>query len=172
MSCKKDILKNFVNSQENTRARVSFLIKLQLRPATLLKKRLWYTCFPMNFAKFLRTPFFYRTSLVAASTEPDLGHICQHSTKPKLRFCAGLNLVCSVLEIRNGEDLWQWSRLEIRVNAFRQLTIPQKQFIIIIIKVIFCWQIFRGVYRPQSNIYDGAFLLKSLRPNAFNNICK
>ena len=28
-----------------------------LRPATLLKKRLWYRCFPVNFAKFLRTPF-------------------------------------------------------------------------------------------------------------------
>ena len=28
-----------------------------LRPATLLKKRLWHSCFPLNFAKFLRTPF-------------------------------------------------------------------------------------------------------------------
>ena len=28
-----------------------------LRPATLLKKRLWHKCFPVNFAKFLRTPF-------------------------------------------------------------------------------------------------------------------
>ena len=27
-----------------------------LRPATLLKKRLWHRCFPVNFAKFLRTP--------------------------------------------------------------------------------------------------------------------
>ena len=27
------------------------------RPATLLKKRLWHRCFPMNFPKFLRTPF-------------------------------------------------------------------------------------------------------------------
>ena len=26
-------------------------------PATLLKKRTWYRCFPVNFAKFLRTPF-------------------------------------------------------------------------------------------------------------------
>ena len=25
-------------------------------PATLLKKRPWHRCFPMNFAKFLRTP--------------------------------------------------------------------------------------------------------------------
>ena len=28
-----------------------------LCPATLLKKRLWRRCFPMNFVKFLRTPF-------------------------------------------------------------------------------------------------------------------
>ena len=28
-----------------------------LRPAALLKKRLWHRCFPVNFAKFLRTPF-------------------------------------------------------------------------------------------------------------------
>ena len=29
-----------------------------LRPATVLKKRLWHRCFPVNFAKFLKTPFF------------------------------------------------------------------------------------------------------------------
>ena len=49
-----------------------------------------------------------------------------HSAKPELRFCAGSN---GVSEIRDGEDLWQWSRLEIRLNAFRRSTIPQKQFI-------------------------------------------
>ena len=27
-----------------------------LRPATLLRKRLWHRCFPVNFAKFLTTP--------------------------------------------------------------------------------------------------------------------
>ena len=27
-------------------------------PETLLKKRLWPRCFPRNFVKFLRTPFF------------------------------------------------------------------------------------------------------------------
>ena len=27
------------------------------RPATLIEKRLWHRCFPVNFAKFLRTPF-------------------------------------------------------------------------------------------------------------------
>ena len=29
--------------------------------ATLLKKRLWHRCFPLNFAKFLRTPFLLNT---------------------------------------------------------------------------------------------------------------
>ena len=55
-----------------------------------------------------------------------------HSTKSELRFCAGSNPASGVLEIRDGEDLWQWSRLEIRLIAFRRSTIPQKQFIIII----------------------------------------
>ena len=32
------------------------------RPATLLKKSLWHRCFPVNFAKFLRTPFLQNTS--------------------------------------------------------------------------------------------------------------
>ena len=32
------------------------------RPATLFKKRLWHTCFPVNFAKSLRTPFLQNTS--------------------------------------------------------------------------------------------------------------
>ena len=55
-----------------------------------------------------------------------------HSTKPELRFCADLNLVPGVSEIHDGEDLWQWCRLEIKQNAFRRSTIPQKQFIIFI----------------------------------------
>ena len=33
-----------------------------LRSATLIEKRLWYGCFPVNFAKFQRTPFLQNTS--------------------------------------------------------------------------------------------------------------
>ena len=36
-------------------------------PATLLKTRFWYRCFPVNFVKFLRTSFFHRTLLVVVS---------------------------------------------------------------------------------------------------------
>ena len=53
-----------------------------------------------------------------------------HSTKPELRFCSGSNPARGVLEIWDDEDLWQWYRLEIRMNAFRRSTIPRKQFII------------------------------------------
>ena len=64
---KKVFLEISPNSQENTYASVSFLIKL---PAccNFLKKRLWHRCFPVNFVKFLRTPFFYRTPLVGGSS--------------------------------------------------------------------------------------------------------
>ena len=33
-----------------------------LKSATFLKKRLWHRCFPVSFAKFLRTPFLQNTS--------------------------------------------------------------------------------------------------------------
>ena len=49
---KKGVLGNFAKF---TRKR---LCQSLLRPATLLKKILWQRCFPMNFAKFLRTSFF------------------------------------------------------------------------------------------------------------------
>ena len=54
-SVKKVFLEISQNSLENTNSRVSFLMRL--RPATLLKKRLWHRFIPMNLAKFLRTPF-------------------------------------------------------------------------------------------------------------------
>ena len=55
----------------------------------------------------------------------------RHSKKPELRFNAGSNPASGMLEICNVEDLWQWSQLEIRLNAFLWSTIPLKQFIII-----------------------------------------
>ena len=55
-----------------------------------------------------------------------------HSTKPELRFSAGSSPAHDVLEIRDAEDLWQWFRLEIRLNGFCRSTISQKQFMIII----------------------------------------
>ena len=53
---RKHFLEISQNSQENSCARVSFWRK------RLLKKRLWHRCFPVNFAKFPRTPFLQNTS--------------------------------------------------------------------------------------------------------------
>ena len=59
--CKKVFLEISQNSQGNTCARVSFLIKLQSLQAlacNFIKKRFRHKCFPLHFAKFLRTPFY------------------------------------------------------------------------------------------------------------------
>ena len=58
------------------------------------------------------------------------------STKPELRFCAGSNPARGVSEIRDGKDIWQWSRVEIKPNAFRRSTIPQKKTIHQILSLI------------------------------------
>ena len=56
--CKKVVLKNFFKFTVKHLCHGLFFNKVAgLRPATLLKKRLWHRCFPVNFAKFLRTPF-------------------------------------------------------------------------------------------------------------------
>ena len=65
-SVRKMFLKISQNSQENNCARVFSLIKLS---TTLLKKRDWHKCFPLNFAKFLKIGFFYRTLLEAGSAK-------------------------------------------------------------------------------------------------------
>ena len=50
------LLKISQNSQEHTCVRVSFVNKVvELRPANLLKKRLWHRCSLVNFAKFVKS---------------------------------------------------------------------------------------------------------------------
>ena len=57
--CKKGALRNFTKYSGKHLCQSLFFNKvLDLRPATLLKKRLWHRCFPANFVKFLRTPFY------------------------------------------------------------------------------------------------------------------
>ena len=57
--CKKGLLRNFTKFTGKILCQSLFFNKdAGLRPATLLKKRLWYRCIPVNFVKFLRTPFY------------------------------------------------------------------------------------------------------------------
>ena len=56
--CKKGVLRNFAKFTGKHMRQSHFFNKIAgLRAATLLKKRLWHRCFPVNFSKFLRTPF-------------------------------------------------------------------------------------------------------------------
>ena len=56
--CKKGFLKNFAKFTGKHLHQSLFFKVAGLRPATLLKKRLWHMCFLVNFAKFLRITFF------------------------------------------------------------------------------------------------------------------
>ena len=71
---KKGFLKNSSNSQESTCVRVFFNNVIGLRPTTLLKMRLWHRCFPVNFTKFLRTPFFTKHLQTAVSAYIEVKH--------------------------------------------------------------------------------------------------
>ena len=55
MLCNKGILKKFAKLIGKQLRQSLFFNKVDsLRPATLLKKRPWHRCFPVNFANFLR----------------------------------------------------------------------------------------------------------------------
>ena len=56
--CKKGVLRNFSKFTGKHLCQSLFFNKVAgLRPATLLKRRLWHRCFPKNYVKFLRKPF-------------------------------------------------------------------------------------------------------------------
>ena len=58
MFSKKGVRRNFAKFTGKHLSKSLFFNKVAgLRPATLLKKRLWHLCFPVSFAKFLKTPF-------------------------------------------------------------------------------------------------------------------
>ena len=65
---KNGVLRNFTKFTGKYLCQSRFFNKATgLRPATLFKKRFWHRSFPVNFVKFLRTPFFIEHFLVAAS---------------------------------------------------------------------------------------------------------
>ena len=57
MLCKKGALKNFTKFTGKHLCQSHLFTKVAgLRPATLLKMRLWHGSFTVNFVKFLKTP--------------------------------------------------------------------------------------------------------------------
>ena len=67
MFVKERVLKIFVKfTEKHLFQSLSFNKVAGLRPVTLLKKRLWHRCFPVNFA---RIPFLQNTSLKTTTAE-------------------------------------------------------------------------------------------------------
>ena len=65
--CKKDVFKNFAKFAWKQLRQSLFFNKVAcLRPVTLLKKRLWHRCFPMNFSEISKSTFSHWTPPVAA----------------------------------------------------------------------------------------------------------
>ena len=62
-SVKKGVLRNFKKFTGKHLSQSLIFNKVAgLRPATLLKKRLWHRCFPVNFVELLKTLFLQNTS--------------------------------------------------------------------------------------------------------------
>ena len=82
-----------------------------LRPATLLKKRLWHRCFPLNFAKFLRTPnktplgdcFWRDIDLSRTCLETHCCLLCMCSLFANISYHEGLSSVRNKPETRTGK---------------------------------------------------------------------
>ena len=86
-----------------------------LRPATLFKKRLWQRCFPVNFAKFSRTPSFHGIPPVAAFE-------CPGSVSDKTSVAPFWCSNPSVVSWSNWNCLlyshiwWSWSKMQSTVT--------------------------------------------------------
>ena len=88
--CKKGVLRNFAKFIGKHLCQSLFFNQVAgLRPATLLKKRLWCRCFSVNFAKFLRTPFL---------TEHIRWLLLEVSEK--LQVCSLLNSWCKYIALQ------------------------------------------------------------------------
>ena len=79
-------------------------LKTLLNPATLLNKRLWHRCFPVDFAKSLRTPFLQPLPpLPPSATVSDYGHVIENDLlvqqKKYLKMAEKLNIICYIFKM-------------------------------------------------------------------------
>ena len=113
------------------------------KTATLIKKRFWHMCFPVNFVKFLRTPFF----------------------KEHLRWLLLLDVVL-VFKERKGK----YKRLEIERISFLTLYNVLQGFIEFERKSFRLFQrvrYWKNVIATKSNFYCNRLVFNSLRINTF-----
>ena len=94
----RGVLRNFAKFAGKFLCQSFFLIKLQARPATLLKKKLWHRCFPVNFAKFLRKSFFteHLRWLLLQVYLPSLSYQCHETVQRESPVRSGQTPNCTL----------------------------------------------------------------------------
>ena len=136
-SIKKAVLRNFA------KLTWKYLCQSLSFFPTLLKKRLWLKCFPVNFAKFLRTPLLQNTSgwlLLTKLHDPN---------RRKMRFpCFELRWLLNVwtchgilcfhfyffcLETTLWESNWMKTASAIAISFFRKYLITATKLLTLII---------------------------------------
>ena len=87
-SIEKGVLKNFAKFTGKQLYQSLFFNNKDagLRPPTLWKKGLWHRCFPVNFAKFLRTVFRQNTSRRLLLSTADCPFRRPKEKRPTFRF--------------------------------------------------------------------------------------
>ena len=103
------LLKISQNLQQNTCAKVFFLIKLQA-----WRLRFWYRGFPVNFSKFLRTSFLQNTSGGCFCNDPPFANLQ------------------SLLEKKQSRSKWHSSGLDTTEDFFFNQHITPRKFYIFI----------------------------------------
>ena len=109
MICKKGFLRNLVKFTGKHLCQSIFFNKVAgLRPATLLKKRPWHRCFPMNFAKFYKTPlgdcFWIDIDPSRTCLETHCCLLCMCSLFANISYHEGSSSVRNTPEKRTGKD--------------------------------------------------------------------
>ena len=83
------------------------------RPATLLKKRLQHWCFPVKFAKFLRTPILrniWERLLLTPIKFRLIWRLTMTSTKK-----VHINFIKCDIVIKFGQNVWKEASTELRL---------------------------------------------------------
>ena len=85
-SVKRVLLEISQNSQENTCARVSFLIKMQASTCNFIKKETLAQVFSCEYSEISKNNFSYRTPPVAASVESKSDVIFLNQTNCSVQY--------------------------------------------------------------------------------------
>ena len=112
-SMQNSVFRNFTKLTEKRLCQSLFFNKV----STLLKKRLWHRCFPMNFEKFLRTPYFTEHLWTTASIQT-YWLVGERSYFKYLReICPIIFLLDSFLIWHAAESIWKKCRIAFSIKS-------------------------------------------------------